>query len=50
MVKGQFSYSKINTYNICPRKYEFSYIDFYPRKGSSDIVLKGTLLHKMIEL
>lgn len=50
MVKEQFSYSKINTYNICPRKYEFSYIDFYPRKGSSDIVLKGTLLHKMIEL
>lgn len=50
MVKEQFSYSKINTYNICPRKYEFSYIDFYPRKGSSDVVLKGTLLHKMIEL
>ena len=50
MVKEQFSYSKINTYNICPRKYEFSYIDFYPRKGSSDIDLKGTLLHKMIEL
>ena len=34
----------------CPRKYEFSYIDSYPRKSSSDIVLKGTLLHKMIEL
>ena len=50
MVKEQFSYSKINTYNNCPRKYEFLYKDFYPRKGSNIAVLKGTLLHKMIEL
>lgn len=50
MNKEQFSYSKINSYNTCPRKYEFSYVDFYPRKENNTNIIKGTLLHKMIEL
>lgn len=49
MNKESFSYSKINTFDNCQRKYEFSYLKKYPR-SSNVSSLKGTLLHKMIEL
>lgn len=48
-VKESFSYSKINTFDNCQRKYEFVYKKRYPR-SSNVSSLKGTLLHTMIEL
>lgn len=48
-IKENFSYSKINTFYNCERKYEFIYKKKYP-KSNNVSSLKGTLLHKMIEL
>lgn len=47
--KEYYSYSKVNCYENCPRKFEFIYKKFYP-KSSNVFALKGTLLHAMIEL
>ena len=51
---GSFSASKVRSYQECPRKFYFSYIE----KGFPDVVLstaldprvKGTLSHKIIEI
>lgn len=46
--KEYFSYTKVNTFENCPRKFEFVYKRKYP-KSSNVHSLKGTLLHAMIE-
>lgn len=47
--KENYSYSKINTFTNCPRKFQFVYKLKFPR-SSNVSSLKGTLLHSMIEL
>ena len=43
-----FSYSKISTYQQCPLKYKFQYIDKIPTKPSIHLI-KGSKIHKLLE-
>lgn len=47
--KESYSYSKMDTFLNCPRKFQFVYKLKFPR-SQNVATLKGTLLHSMIEL
>lgn len=51
---GSFSASKFQTYEDCPRKFYFNYVDkIFPRialKNDLDALLSGTISHKIIEV
>jgi hypothetical protein len=44
-----FSYSKINIYNNCERKYDYIYNKKFPRKNKTFNSIRGHLLHDLIE-
>lgn len=46
---GRYSYSSISTYEKCPRKYKYSYIDRLPRGEAGPAAQRGTELHAIIE-
>lgn len=50
MKYSPYSFSKLSTYNHCPRKFKYNYIDKAP-KDKSDItaLLKGGAIHSIIE-
>jgi RecB family exonuclease len=45
---SEFSYSRIDTYEMCPSKYFFSYIKKEPRQFNSPAVL-GNIVHDVLE-
>jgi putative RecB family exonuclease len=42
------SYSKVNTYESCPKKYKFAYIDKLPRQDKSFTIF-GSFCHEVLE-
>lgn len=51
MSKELYSYSKISTYKLCPKKYEYSYLkNLRPLIDDNKNLFLGGLLHKGIEL
>lgn len=50
MKYAPYSYSKISTYNSCPRKFKYMYIDKIPKEEKDDTPLrKGSFIHSLIE-
>ena len=45
---SEFSYSRIDTYEMCPSKYFYSYIKKEPRQFNSPAVL-GNIIHSVLE-
>jgi ATP-dependent helicase/DNAse subunit B len=45
---SEFSYSRIDTYEMCPSKYFYSYIKREPRQFSAPAVL-GNIIHSVLE-
>jgi len=45
---SEFSYSRIDTYEMCPSKYFFSYIKKEPRRFNAPAVL-GNIVHSVLE-
>lgn len=45
---SEFSYSRIDTYEMCPSKYFFSYIKKEPRQFNAPAVL-GNIVHAVLE-
>lgn len=45
---SEFSYSRIDTYEMCPSKYFFSYIKKEPRQFNAPAVL-GNIVHSVLE-
>lgn len=44
-----YSYSKISTFNSCPRKFKFSYIDKIKVPQNMDALIKGSTIHYCLE-
>lgn len=46
-----YSYSKINVYQTCEKKFKYSYIDKFPKKPQDlTAMLKGGALHNILEV
>jgi len=44
-----YSFSKISTYNSCPRKFKYQYIDKIGKYEDSPALIKGRTIHYLIE-
>ena len=49
MKSKKYSYSKINTFNSCPLKYKFIYIDKISKKDESIEAFLGKVVHECME-